>query len=64
MIEINGICNTKSDQALKSKRLEMAKNGKAKSILLTRNESEKSRMRKVSDKGTEVAPTIASRIVP
>lgn len=56
MIEINEICgNIKSDQALKSKHLEMAKNDKAESILLTRNESEKSRMRKVSDKGTEVA---------
>jgi urease accessory protein len=59
MIEINGICgNIKSDNALKSKHLEMAKNGKAESILLTRNESEKSRMRKVSNKGTEVALTM------
>jgi urease accessory protein len=56
MIEINGIYgNINFDQVLKSKHLEMAKNGKAESILLTRNESEKSRMRKVSDKGTEIA---------
>jgi urease accessory protein len=61
MIEINRIYgNIKSDQILNSKHLEMIKNGKIESILLTRNESEKLRMRKVTDKGTEIALTMSA----
>jgi urease accessory protein len=56
MIEINKIYgNINFNESLKSKYLEMSKNGKVESIMLTRPESEKIRMRKVSDKGTELA---------
>jgi urease accessory protein len=60
MIEISRIYgNIKSDLTLNSKHLEMIKNGKVESILLTRNESEKLRMRKVTDKGTEIVITMS-----
>jgi urease accessory protein UreE len=38
----------------------MSKTGKVESILLTHNESEKLRMRKVSNKGTEI--TLSTRL--
>jgi urease accessory protein len=47
--------NIKSDQSLRSKHQEMSKSGNVENISVARVESERSRMRKVSDKGTEIA---------
>jgi urease accessory protein len=47
--------NIKNDQSLRSKYQEMSKSGNVENISVARVESERSRMRKVSDKGTEIA---------
>lgn len=47
--------NIKFDQILRSKHQEMSKSGNVEKIMVARLESERTRMRKVSDKGTEIA---------
>jgi urease accessory protein len=59
MIHIDKIVgNINSDQHLKTKFQEMLKNGCVEKIEISRLESDRSRIRKVSDKGTELALTI------
>lgn len=59
MIHIDKIVgNIKFDQVLRSKHQEMSKSGKVETIIVARLESERTRMRKVSDKGTEIALTM------
>jgi urease accessory protein len=52
--------NIKFDQNLRSKYQEMLKSGNVEKILVARLESDRARMRKVSDKGTEIALTLHS----
>ena len=59
MIHIDKIIgNIKFDQVLRSKHQEMSKSGNVETIIVARLESERTRMRKVSDKGTEIALTM------
>lgn len=59
MINANKILgNIKSDQDMRSKFQEMSKVGNVEKISVSRFESDRLRMRKVSDKGTELALTL------
>ena len=56
MIHIDKIIgNIKFDQVLRLKHQEMSKSGNVETIIVARLESERTRMRKVSDKGTEIS---------
>ena len=64
MINANKILgNIKSNRELSSKYQEMSKVGNVEKISVSRLESDRLRMRKVSDKGTELTFDIASRIL-
>src|SRR5262245_44555877 len=54
------IGNINSDLPLKEKYLAMLKKGAVENIEITRLESERSRLRKMSDKGTDLALTLTS----
>ena len=59
MIHINKIIgNIKFDSHLKDKYKDMMKNGRVEKIEITRLESDRTRMRKTSDKGTDLALVI------